>query len=135
MLMRWMKWIGVLSAFVLAVIAFMPWVVIVSKNITVTGVDATGTNFGKPAYFHFFSIFFFLLFTFIQKVWAKRINLLVTALNLAWAIRNYLIITMCRGGECPEKKTAIYLVLLTSALMLLTSLMPDIRTSDDSETN
>lgn len=108
----------------------MPWVIISSKNITVSGIDAGGTNFGKPAYFHFITIFFFLLFTFIPRVWAKRSNLLVTALNLGWTVRNYFIITLCRGGECPEKQTAVFLIAITSVLMLASALFPDIKLKD-----
>jgi hypothetical protein len=125
--MRWTKWLGVLSAIVLITACFMPWVIIPSKNITVSGIEATGTNFGKPGYFHFIALFFFLLFTFSQKIWAKRTNLIVTALNFAWALRNYFLITMCRGGECPEKKLAIYLVVAASFCMLVSSLFPDMK--------
>ena len=125
--MRWMKWVGLAAAILLIISCFSTWVVISSKNIIVSGVDATGTSFGKPGYFHFFFTFFFLLFTVIPKIWAKRSNLLVTALNLAWAIRNYFIITTCRGGDCPEKHAAIYLVLLASVLMLVSSLFPDVK--------
>ena len=125
--MRFMKWIGLIAATILAVSCFFPWVIIESKNITVSGLNATGTNFGKPGYFHFFMIGFFLLFNFIPKVWAKRSNLLVVALNVAWAIRNYIIISSCQMGDCPEKKAAIYLLIPASALMLLAALFPDMK--------
>jgi hypothetical protein len=46
---------------------------------------------------------------------------------MAWAIRNYFIISACRGGDCPEKYTSIYLLLLASFLMLLSALFPDIK--------
>ena len=125
--MRWIKWSGVLAAIVLVIACCMVWVVIPSKNITVSGIDTTGTNFGKPGYFHFIAVFFFLLFTFTPKIWAKRSNLLVVAINLAWAIRNYFVITLCRGGDCPEKKMAIYLALGASVVMLVSALFPDIK--------
>ncbi|HEY6505493.1 MAG TPA: hypothetical protein VIZ28_16075 [Chitinophagaceae bacterium] len=125
--MRWMKWTGTLAAIALIIACCMTWVIIPSKNITVSGVDTAGTNFGKPAYFHFIMVFVFLLFTFISTVWAKRGNLAVTAINLAWAIRNYFIVTLCRGGECPEKKIAIYLLVIMSFLMLLSALFPDVK--------
>ena len=128
--MRLMKWIGVASALLLIAACFMPWVIISAKNITVSGIDTTGTNFGKPAYFHFLMIILFLLFTFIPRVWAKRSNLLVTGINLGWAIRNYFIITMCRGGECPEKQMAVFLIIIASALMLASALFPDIKLKD-----
>lgn len=123
--MRYMKWIGLAVAVLMIVSCISPWVFIESKNITVSGIDATGTNFGKPGYFHFIMTAFFLVFNFIPRLWAKRANLLVTALNLGWAIRNYFIISACAGGECPEKKTGIYMMLLASVLMLVSALFPD----------
>ena len=128
--MRYMKWIGLLAVLLLIVSCFLPWVIILSKNIIVSGVDSTGTNFGKPGYAHFVLGFFFIIFHFIPKLWAKRINLIVVALNIAWAVRNYFIISMCREGECPEKQTGLWLVLAASALMLLAALFPDIKLSD-----
>ena len=105
----------------------MTWVIIPSKNIVVSGLNATGTNFGKPGYFHFICTFFFVLFSLVPKIWAKRVNLFVTAVNLAWALRNFFIITACREGDCPDKHIAIYLVLLASVLMLTAALLPDIK--------
>ena len=121
---RLMKWIGPASGILLLISCFIPWVYIESRNITITGIDATGTTFGKPGYFHLGLVAFFLVFSFIRRVWAKRVNLLVTALNLAWAIRNYFIISACMGGECPIKKAGLYLLVLSSVLMLLASLFP-----------
>jgi hypothetical protein len=125
--MRWLKWTGVAAAIVLIIACFMTWVVVPSRSITVTGIDTTGTHFGKPGYFHFILVLFYLPFIFIPKIWAKRANLAVTALNIAWAVRNYFIITLCRGGECPEKKIAIYLLVIMSFIMLMSALFPDIK--------
>ncbi len=131
--MRWMKWIGLAAVMVLIVSCFLPWMFIASKNIVVSGVDSSGTSFGKPGYFHFFFSFFFILFTLIPRVWAKRVNLLVTALNMAWAVRNYFIITTCRSGECPEKHEGIYLIVLASFIMLISALFPDIKLPEQRE--
>jgi hypothetical protein len=128
-----MKWMGLLALILLVVSCFLPWVIITSQNITVTGVDSTGTNFGKPGYAHFLLGFFFIIFHFIPKLWAKRWNLLIVALNIAWAIRNYFIISMCREGECPEKKIGLWLVLASSVLMLLAAFFPDIKLEEKKE--
>ena len=128
--MRYMKWIGLLAVLLLVVSCFLPWVIITSQNIIVTGVDSTGTNFGKPGFAHFVLGFFFVIFHFISKLWAKRINLLIVALNIAWAVRNYFIISMCREGECPEKQTGLWLVLMASILMLIAALFPDIKLNE-----
>ena len=130
-LMRYMKWIGLFAVILLIVSCFLPWVIIPSKNIVVSGVESTGTNFGKPGYTHFVLSFFFIIFHFIPRLWAKRSNLLVVALNIAWAIRNYFIISMCREGECPEKQIGLWLVLLASVLILIAALFPDIKLNDE----
>src|SRR5579885_926456 len=124
--MRFIKWIGFAAAILLVIACFLPWVLIESKNITVSGIESTGTSFGKPGYFHFLMVLFFLFFHFISKVWAKRSNLLIVALNLAWAIRNYILISSCQMGECPDKKIGIYLLIPLSVLMLAAALFPDI---------
>ena len=126
-----MKWIGLFAAVLLIASCFLPWVIITSKNIVVTGVDSTGTNFGKPGYAHFLLSFFFIIFHLIPKLWAKRWNLVIVALNIAWAVRNFLIISMCREGECPEKKIGLWLVMLGSVLILIAALFPDIRLKTD----
>jgi hypothetical protein len=129
--MRYMKWVGLIAVILLVVSCFIPWVLIPSKNIIVSGVDSTGTNFGKPGFTHFVLSFFFIIFHFIPKLWAKRVNLLIVALNIAWAIRNYFIISMCREGDCPEKQIGLWLVLLASVLMLIAALFPDIKLKEE----
>ena len=128
--MRFMKWIGLLAAIILTAACFFSWVFIVSKNITVNGVDSAGTSFGKPGYFHFIMGAFFIFFNFTQKVWAKRSNLLIAALNLAWAVRNYIIISSCYMGDCPEKRFAIFLLIPASVLMLVGAMFPDIKLAE-----
>ena len=131
---RYMKWIGLAAAILLVLSCLSPWVIIESKKITVSGIDTTGTNFGKPGYFHLVMTFFFLIFSFTPRVWAKRLNLLVTALNMAWAIRNYFIISSCQGGDCPDKQMGIYFIVLASVLMLMAALFPDMKLPGEKKT-
>jgi len=90
-------------------------------------------KFCKPSYTHFVLSFFFIIFHFIPRLWAKRSNLLVVALNIAWAIRNYFIISMCREGDCPEKQIGLWLVLLASILILIAALFPDIKLKEENK--
>ena len=121
------KWIGVLAAVGLVIAGFFPWVIIESHNITVTGIESTGTNFGKPAYFHFFMAACFLVFSLINHIWAKRVNMLVAAINISWAARNYFVISACSGGDCPSKQAALFVVVGCSALMIVAALTPKMR--------
>jgi hypothetical protein len=124
------KYLGILSSLVLILACFLPWVVIESRGIIVTGVEATGTNYGKPGYFHVIMVGLFLVCTLIQRIGLKRLNLLVTALNLGWAVRNYFLLTTCSGGECPVKKIGLFLALICSLLMLISALFPDMKIPD-----
>ncbi|MFZ9386719.1 MAG: hypothetical protein ACO25B_02460 [Chitinophagaceae bacterium] len=119
------KWAGLLAAALLVASAFLPWVIIESRGLVLTGVDTTGTNYGRPAYFHFVIVEFFVLFTLVARLWAKRANLAVVAINTAWAIRNFLVIASCQGGECPLRQVGLWLALGSSLLMLLSALFPD----------
>lgn len=128
-MLRILKWAGLAAAILLVISCFMPWVFIESRELTFTGVDTTGSNFGKPGYLHFVMVAVFIPLTLIPRLWAKRINLVFVALNLAWAIRNYIMITVCQGGECPVKKAGLLLALATSVLMFITALFPDVKLS------
>ena len=131
--MRYMKWIGLAAAVLLVVCCFTPWVIIESKHITVSGIDATGTNYGKPGYFHFVLVVVFLVCNFVPRVWAKRLNLLVVALNLGWAMKNFFMLAACSGGECPQRQTGLWLALLASVLMLVAALFPDMELPEKKE--
>jgi len=126
-----MKWIGVLSTAGLIIACFYPWVFIESENISITGMSAAILKLGKPAYFHFLMAGFYLFFHFTARIWAKRWNLLVAALNLAWAIRNFFLVSACAAGECPQKKWGLYLLLISSVFMMLAALFPKITLKDE----
>jgi hypothetical protein len=126
-LAKWMKWLGTLAGLGLIVAGFQPWVHVVSRDLWLSGVDTTGASFGRPAYFQFVLLPFFLLFTWVPRIWAKRANLMLCAINLAWAVRNYFMYSTCRAGECPEKQWALYAMLLLSVIMMLSALMPDMK--------
>lgn len=129
--MHYMRWIGLLAVILLLYACFTPWVIIISKNIVVSGIDTEGTNFGKPAYLHFAFAFFFTIFHLIPRIWAKRWNILVVALNIAWAARNFFVISSCREGDCPLKQTGLYLMLAASLIMLVAALFPDIELKEE----
>jgi hypothetical protein len=117
-----MRWLGVLSAIVLVIACFFPWVSIESKNIVVSGVDATGTSFGKPGYMHLLLSALAIILLLIPKTLPIRMAIFLTAFNAAWAIRNYIVISLCHGGECPVKHTALYIVVVSSFALLIFNL-------------
>jgi hypothetical protein len=124
--MKYIKWAGVIAAVLLIIACFLPWYTIGWKNITITGTEA-GDKLGKPAYWHFVFTIFFLLFTFIPRIWAKQWNVFIAAVNVAWMIRNFFALAVCNGGFCPERQSGIWMVLISSVVMLLSSLFPDFK--------
>lgn len=114
---------SLLAAGLLVVACFLPWMTVESKALTITGVDTTGTLFGKPGYFHFVWAGLYLLFLFINKVWSVRTALVFAAFNLAWTARNFLLLPACAGGECPVRRAGLYLLLFAAVAMFFAPLI------------
>lgn len=133
--MKYSKWVGIFGVVLLYIAAYQPWITVVSKNITITGMDTLGTNFGKPALMNLIVSGISAVFLLYSSVMAKRANIFFCAFNIAWSIRNYVLISMCRGGECPQRKFGLYLLMLSAVIIMLASLFPDIKikaeTNDD----
>ncbi len=87
-------------------------------------MNARGTTFGKPGIMNIVFSTVCLLFFAIPRIWAKRTNIFICVLNLAWSIRNYILVTSCFMGDCPEKKAGIFLLVLLAFIMLLMSFFP-----------
>ena len=122
--MRYSNYIGASASVLLIICCFVPWVYIPVIQTTITGFSAEHTNFGKPGLMHLIlsgSAFIMFLLT---KIGAKRVNVFVCALNFSWALRNYLLVTNCELGECPEKKYGIFLIVILGFIMLVMSLLP-----------
>ena len=105
----------------------MPWMTIESKGITITGVDTSGTSFGKPAYFHFFWIGLFLIFFLINRVWSRRAAMAFSAFNLAWAFRNFMLLPACQLGDCPLRRMGLYVLLVTAVLLFVAGLLAPVK--------
>jgi len=122
--MKYSNYIGIIAAFAVIIVCFMPWVYIPSIQTTITGMRADKTNFGHPGLMNIIFCIVAIALFIIPRVWAKRFNLFAGTFNLAWSFRNFLLITQCELGECPEKQAGIYLLLAFSAVLLLMTFVP-----------
>lgn len=128
--MKYSAPIGIAAALLLIGLCFLPWVYIESIRTTVTGLKAGGTNFGRPGLLHIiFSVVSIVLFL-IPAIWAKRTNLFMGAFNVAWSVRNFFVVTQCELGECPHKFFAIYAIIPAAVLLLVMTMLPDIKLKD-----
>lgn len=125
--MKYSQTIGIIACIALVGICFLPWSFIASQQITVTGFQATGTSFGKPGLFNTIMCAVMVLLFAIPAIWSKRTNVFIAALNLAWSFRNFLLLSSCMMGECPEKKPALYILLFLSVIIQLMAFLPKIK--------
>jgi len=129
--MKYSQLIGIIATLALVITCYQPWVYVQSKDLLITGMHAPGTNFGRPGLMHVILSVVMIVFFALPKAWAKRINIFVATFNLAWAIKNYIILSTCYVGECPQKKIAIYLLLALSILILLMTFFPKIKLTEE----
>jgi hypothetical protein len=125
-IMKYANQIGALAAVAVIASCFLPWIIIPDLQIKVSGFASEGTRFGKPGLMNAImsGIAFFLFL--IPAVWAKRANLFFTGFNLAWAIRNYILLTICHGGDCAVKTPGLYLYLGATIVQLLMAVFPNL---------
>jgi hypothetical protein len=119
--MRYSKWIGIFAGILIVVSGFLPWGrVPVSGIIELTGFGSEAfSKFGKPVLFNLYLLPVLYLFFLLPRTWAKKLNPLVAAIGLAWAIRNVLLFSTCRGGFCPETDYGLYVYFASCLLLLL----------------
>jgi hypothetical protein len=124
--MKYSQWIGIAAALLLAFACFMPWAYFPDLGKEFTGFFSEQNRYGRPGkILTLFSGIMILLFV-IPTVWAKRANMIVTAITLAFVIRAYILYTGCYGGICPGKRVGIFLLLLASVLTVVAALLPDL---------
>jgi hypothetical protein len=130
--MKYSKWIGFLSVVVVLVACHLPWIKVMSAHLEVGGMFSNGKhNFGRPGLMNIICTVGAGIFFLLPQVWAKRTNIFFCGFNIAWAIRNYIMLSRCYSGECPEKQIGLYLLLIASAVMLLMSFLPDLEVDKD----
>ena len=124
--MKHSQLIGIIAAVSILCICFLPWSYIPSVQVTVSGFHAEGTSFGKPGVLNCLLCLAAIVLFSIPAIWAKRTNVFIGALNLAWSLRNYLLLSSCMMGECPEKEIALYGLMSVSVIMLVMTFLPKI---------
>jgi hypothetical protein len=124
-----MKYSGIIGIIATAALIFsctLTWITVPGFPIRISGFASEGlTLFGRPGKLHlFFGVIAAAMFL-IPRLWAKRINVFVCAINLAWALANfYRIGVLCRNGDCPQRHAGIYLLLVSAMVMFVMCLLP-----------
>jgi hypothetical protein len=130
--MKYSQWIGIAAAIGLVIAAFLPWTYHPDLNKHFTGFFSENSVYGKPGNVFIFLCLFAIAFYAIPKVWAKRGNLLVCGIIMAYAVKSFIVYSGCYRGICPDKKVGLWLMLGASLLMLVMSFFPDVKLSGKS---
>ncbi len=121
-------YIGILSALALIVACFLPWAYYRELNITFTGFNVTrfpsGVYYGRAGYPIAVLGFIVLIGFLLPKVWAKRVNLFLAAILLAYVIRTFILFTSGLMEGDVEKRAGIYLLLIASCIMMISTVFP-----------
>ncbi|NML22305.1 hypothetical protein HHL16_15585 [Pseudoflavitalea sp. G-6-1-2] len=123
--MKYSQWIGILAAITLVIACFIPWAYYPDVQKDFTGFFSENNQYGRPGKFFIAFAVLAIVFFLLPKIWAKRWNLLINAIIVAWAIRCYLVFSACYNGICPDKKSGLWLVVGSAFVMLLMAVFPD----------
>ncbi len=129
--MKYSSWAGIAASVMLAGACFLPWAYYPDLDKTFTGFFSENNYYGRPGkILIFFAILAIILFA-IPKIWAKRFNVLITVLTFAFGIKSYLLFTACYRGICPDKKEGIFLILIAPVIMVIASILPDMKLKEN----
>jgi hypothetical protein len=59
----------------------------------------------------------------LPKVWAKLVTILLATMQLAWMIRNYILLTTSFIGEVPDKTWVLQSMIPLSLVIILMSFL------------
>jgi len=130
---RYSKWLGLAALAALVLACFLPWAFYADVNEVFTGFFSQGNVYGKPGKFLLIFGSITTLFIFLKNLWVKRAALLLGGLNVAYAIKNFLLFGACYRGYCPDKRAGLYLMLIATIVLFITTLLPEGKVSKVTE--
>ena len=130
MVSKILYWIGLAACVTLIIACFIPWTYYPDINKTFTGFFSEQNEYGKPGMFLVPLAIIIFIFMLLPKVWAKRSNLFIAALQVGYAIKTYILFTTCYNTYCPEKRTGIYLMLFSVIVIMIAAIFPYMKIKD-----
>jgi magnesium-transporting ATPase (P-type) len=121
---RYSKWITLLAVLTMVLACFLPWAYYPDLQRSFNGFYSENNIYGKPAKLMITFSLISLLAQFLSFIFLKRLNLLLMALNLAYAIKSFIVFGACYRGICPQKQVGLYLVILASVVLMITATLP-----------
>ena len=125
------KYLSLLCFLIILASCFMPWAYYADINETFNGFYSHNNVYGKPAKLLLSFAGFVTIAAFIKKLIFKRAALLIGGLTVAYAIKNFLLFGSCYRGYCPEKHIGLYLMLIASIVIFLTTFFQEGKSSQE----
>lgn len=125
--MKFYKQIGVAASLLLVISCFLPWAYYPDLHLSFNGFFSEKEIYGKPGKVFIFFAACSVILIFIEKIWAKRTLIFITAFNLGYLIRTYILFTTCYNAFCPRKEYGLYLLILSSIVLMIVSFFPDLK--------
>ena len=130
--MKFSQWIGIAACLLLVVSGFMKWTWYPDIHKYFTGFFSENNIYGKPGKIFIYFTTVAIIFFAIPRIWAKRWNLLVCTIIVAYAIKTFILYTSCYRGVCPVKQPGIWVMLVSAVVILLCALLPDLKLKEKS---
>ncbi len=123
-----LHYVAIIAAIALIATCFIPWVHYNNIDVTFNGFNvkrfATGVYYGRAGIIITVLASISLLFTLLPSIVAKRINMFLCALLVAYTLRTYVIFTGSLFDGEVTKLAGIYLIVLLSFVMVTCSVFP-----------
>ena len=128
--MKHYKIIGFTSALLLIISCFLPWTYYADIDKHFTGFFTYQNMYGKPGKAFIFLAVLSIVLILVDRIWAKRTLLFVTAVNVAYLIKTFVLFTSCYSGVCPIKEYGLYILIISVAGLVVASLFPDMKLAE-----
>ncbi len=122
--MKYSNIIGLAAGVLLIISCFLPWTFHPDLQEYFTGFYSRENYYGKPGKFFLMLTIPAITFFILPRIWAKRANLMVVGLIVAYAAKNLIVFTSCYNGICPVKQVGIYLMLFSVSIMMVAVVSP-----------
>lgn len=132
--MKYYKTIGLLACVLLVISCFLPWAYYTDIDKSFNGFFSEQNIYGKPGKVFIFMAGGSAIMIITNKVWAKRVHILLSAINIAYLIKTYILFTSCYATICPQKEYGLYLLIVSSVMLMFASILPDMKMSGTGET-
>lgn len=129
--MKYYKAVGLFACVLLVISCFLPWAWYPDLHTSFNGFYSEQGIYGKPAKLFIFFAVCCAFFILTNKVWAKRTCIFFAAFNIGYLIKSYVLFTSCYNTICPQKQYGLYLLIFSCALLMIVSVLPDMKLREE----